>query len=143
MGTVEFASLKDLGEIMVVDASVIGNDNRRDYIKEAIESNQCLVARKEDSLDVAGFLTFHRNFFQLSFISLVIVSESERRKGYASSLLRYFERIAPTKKVFSSTNESNLPMHHVFAANGYTRSGIIENLDEGDPEIIYYKRKGS
>jgi hypothetical protein len=25
---------------------------------------------------------------------------------------------------------------------GFVRSGCIENLDEGDPEIIYFKRMG-
>jgi len=25
---------------------------------------------------------------------------------------------------------------------GYVRSGFIENLDEGDPEVVYFKVKG-
>ncbi|KMP98429.1 acetyltransferase [Bacillus cereus] len=35
---------------------------------------------------------------------------------------------SPTQKIFSSTN-------------GFVRSGIVENLDEGDPEIIFYTKK--
>ena len=31
-------------------------------------------------------------------------------------------------------------MQKVFNANGFIRSGIVENLDEGDPEIIFYTK---
>ncbi|AFU15440.1 GCN5-related N-acetyltransferase [Bacillus thuringiensis MC28] len=48
---------------------------------------------------------------------------------------------SPTQKIFSSTNESNTNMQKVFKANGFMRSGIIENLDEDDPEIIFYIKK--
>ncbi|ACK91201.1 hypothetical protein bcere0016_45940 [Bacillus cereus 95/8201] len=45
-------------------------------------------------------------------------------------------------RFFSSTNESNESMQKVFNANGFIRSGIIvENLDEDDPEIIFYTKK--
>ncbi|MCU5440364.1 hypothetical protein ABEW49_10895 [Bacillus anthracis] len=42
---------------------------------------------------------------------------------------------------FSSTNESNESMQKVFNTNGFIRSGIVENLDEDDPEIIFYTKK--
>jgi hypothetical protein len=35
---------------------------------------------------------------------------------------------------------SNTIMQELFEKLGYIRSGYIENLDEGDPEIIYFKR---
>jgi len=31
-------------------------------------------------------------------------------------------------------------MQKVFKANGFKQSGFIENLDEGDPEIIYFRK---
>lgn len=31
-------------------------------------------------------------------------------------------------------------MQKVFNSNGFIRSGIVENLDEGDPEIIFYTK---
>lgn len=30
-------------------------------------------------------------------------------------------------------------MQEVFKATGFIQSGFVENLDEGDPEIIYFK----
>lgn len=45
------------------------------------------------------------------------------------------------EKVFSSTNQSNADMHKVFLSNGFIESGIVENLDDGDPEVIYFKKR--
>lgn len=96
-----------------------------------------IIAKEED--DIAGFLIYDTNFFECSFISLIIVSPSKRRKGYASLLLDYMLSISTTAKVFSSTNRSNVSMHKVFELNGFVESGIVKNLDDGDPEIIYFK----
>lgn len=42
-------------------------------------------------------------------------------------------------QIFTSTNESNRHMQHVLAKAGYHLAGRIEELDPGDPEIIYVK----
>lgn len=60
---------------------------------------------------------------------------------YGNEMMNYLLSIAPTKKLFSSTNRSNINMQKVFEMNGFIKSGIVENLDEGDPEIIYFKLK--
>ncbi|MBM7703497.1 GNAT family N-acetyltransferase [Metabacillus iocasae] len=132
------AYIHDLEAMVEVDKQVIGHEGRRKEIEESIKHEQCLIAIKDHQ--VAGFLLFHTSFFECNFISLIIVAPNERRKGYATALIQQFEKMAPTKKVFSSTNESNKTMHQVFRENGYERSGIIENLDEGDPEIVYFKQ---
>jgi RimJ/RimL family protein N-acetyltransferase len=43
--------------------------------------------------------------------------------------------------LFTSTNQSNIAMQRLCESCGFERSGIVENLDEGDPELIYFKRK--
>ena len=131
------SQLNDLDEIVNIDREVIGSDRRRKYIKKAIEEERCIAIKNEFSL--VGFLIFDTNFFSCSFISLIIVKPTERRKGYAISLMEFFISISPTKKIFSSTNKSNKSMQEVFKANGFIQSGFVENLDEGDPEIIYFK----
>lgn len=133
------AAAQDLDEIMYIDSEVMGDTSRRSYIANAIESGLCICAREGD--EMVGFLLYDTHFFDCSFISLIIVSPSKRRKGYASMLLNYMMRISPTVKVFSSTNRSNVRMQNVFAANGFIQSGIVENLDEGDPELIFFKSK--
>lgn len=137
--TVVKAKLGDLESLVAIDHAVIGNDSRRDYIRKALVEERCLVANGNDG--IGGFLIWDTHFFDCSFISLVIVSPSERRKGYATALLEHFTSISPTYKIFSSTNRSNRPMQEVFASNGFVQSGYIDNLDEGDPELIYFKTK--
>lgn len=125
MKTIETVEMKDLDKLVNIDKEVIGNDQRRNYIKKAIELRQCLCAKENE--EIVGFLIYNTNFFECVFISLVIISPSHRRKGYASLLLKYMMSISPTTKVFSSTNRSNIIMRKVFEKNGFIQSGITEN----------------
>ncbi|WP_419962405.1 GNAT family N-acetyltransferase [Psychrobacillus sp. BM2] len=131
------SQLNELDEIVKIDIEVIGSDSRRKYIKKAIEEDRCITIKNEFTF--VGFLIFDTHFFDCSFISLIIIKPNERRKGYATSLIEYFISISPTKKIFSSTNQSNKRMQEVFKSNGFIQSGFVENLDEGDTEIIYFK----
>ncbi|QWU47307.1 GNAT family N-acetyltransferase [Bacillus sp. NP247] len=139
MENVAKASIDDLDSILHIDVAVIGDDSRRNYIKHAIDEGNCIIAKEDNS--ISGFLTYDTNFFGSTFLSLIIVSPTKRRQGHASSLISYMLRHFPTQKIFSSTNESNTNMQKVFKANGFMRSGMIENLDEGDPEIIFHIKK--
>ncbi|MEI2467962.1 GNAT family N-acetyltransferase [Niallia taxi] len=139
MKSLEMAQLINLDDIVKIDELVIGNKSRCESIRKAIKEERCIVANDKNL--IVGYLIFDTNFFGCSFISLIIVSQTERRKGYATSLIEYFINISPTKKIFSSTNKSNQTMQEVFKASGFLQSGLIENLDEGDPEVIYHKSK--
>jgi ribosomal protein S18 acetylase RimI-like enzyme len=133
------AQLTDVEGIVQLDCEVIGNTSRRSFIENAIKQGRCIIVKENDS--VVGFLIYDINFFECTFISLIIVSPAKRRRGYGSQLLDFMVRTSPTQKVFSSTNRSNHSMQKVFEANGFVESGIVENLDEGDPEIIYFRTK--
>lgn len=139
MKTVVEASNDDLEKLVQIDSEVIGNTSRRNYIEKSIEFGKCIVVKENDV--IVGFLIYDVNFFECAFISLIIVSPSSRRKGYASLLMDYMVGSSPTIKVFSSTNRSNINMQKVFEINGFIESGMVENIDEGDPEIIYFKSK--
>ncbi|QWG30145.1 GNAT family N-acetyltransferase [Bacillus mycoides] len=139
MENVAKASIDDLDSIVHIDVAVIGDDSRRNYIKHAIDEEKCIIVKEDNS--IFGFLTYDTNFFDCTFLSLIIVSPTKRRQGHASLLISYMLSHSPTQKIFSSTNESNESMQKVFSANGFIRSGIVENLDEGDPEIIFYIKK--
>jgi ribosomal protein S18 acetylase RimI-like enzyme len=131
------AQPNNIDDIVKIDEEVIGSNNRREYIMKDVEEERCIVAFDKEL--IVGFLIFNTHFFDCSFISLIIVRPTERRKGYATSLIQYFIKISTTKKIFSSTNKSNQRMQEVFKVNGFIESGFIENLDEGDPEIIYFR----
>lgn len=135
---IEKANINDLEAVCYLDRLIMGNENRRKVLEAAIERNECLIAREADI--AVGYATCEVSFFGYSYISLVIVHPEYRRLGVASQLMTSFENCSLTEKLFTSTNESNKAMQQVCEALGYTRSGIIENLDEGDPELIYFKK---
>jgi hypothetical protein len=41
--------------------------------------------------------------------------------------------------LFSSANLSNVAAQRLFVRAGFIESGRVENLDPGDPEVIYFK----
>jgi ribosomal protein S18 acetylase RimI-like enzyme len=132
------AMFEDLESVCNIDCIVLGNKSRKGYLVKSIENETCLVAIIDGS--TAGFAIFDTSFFGHCFISLVIVNPLYRRRGIARGLIEYIQKICPSEKLFTSTNESNKVMQKVCDSLGYVKSGVIENLDEGDPEIIYFKR---
>jgi ribosomal protein S18 acetylase RimI-like enzyme len=137
---VKKATEKNLESIWTLDCMVLGNSSRKDFLTNAVRADQCWIAQIGGT--VAGFGVFEQSFYGHGFISLLIVHPNHRRRGVATALIRRIESICPTEKLFTSTNESNLTAQRVFEALGFVRSGYIENLDEGDPEIIYFKHLG-
>ncbi|MDG5471291.1 GNAT family N-acetyltransferase [Jeotgalibacillus sp. ET6] len=105
MKTVHIANIEDLDMIARIDKELIGNTSRLSYFKKAVELGNCIVAKCDK--EIAGFLIYETNFFHCAFVSLVVISSSYRRKGFASLLLDYMMSQSPTSKVFSSTNRSN------------------------------------
>ena len=45
-----------------------------------------------------------------------------------------------TDTIFSSTNESNIAMRALFERDGWTLSGVLNGIDEGDPEMVFWRR---
>jgi ribosomal protein S18 acetylase RimI-like enzyme len=79
-------------------------------------------------------------FFGRSFLELIYIAESQRSCGNGPALITFLEAQSKSRDVFTSTNQSNTHMQHVLEKLGYEQSGIIHNLDPGDPEIVYVKR---
>lgn len=73
-------------------------------------------------------------------IDMLYIHPEYRGKGIGSKLVRHVESLCKTEKLFTSTNQSNLPMQGLLNKLGYVPSSFIDNLDEGDPEVVYSKR---
>ena len=114
------------------------NPDQRGLVRSAVMRGNCFVNQRGETL--TGFAIFDQTFFGYAFIELLIVHPEQRRQGIGSALVRHIEKVAPTPKLFTSTNESNLPMQRLLEALDYIPSGYIDNLDEGDPELVYFKR---
>lgn len=113
-------------------------DDRREFIRHAVNAGTCYAAVAER--DVIGYGVLNYTFYHQGCIDMLYVADGQRRRGAGTALLEHMERQCRTPKLFTSTNLSNLPMQALLAKRGYTLSGVIHNLDEGDPEIIYCKR---
>ena len=135
---VKKATERELESIRTLDSMMLGNNSREDFLANAVSAGQCLVARIEDI--VVGFGIIDHSFYGQGFISLLMVHPEHRRRGVAATLIHHIESLCSTEKLFTSTNESNIIARQVYEALGFVKSGHIENLDEGDSEIIYFKR---
>ena len=76
----------------------------------------------------------------LDFLELRAVRPDKRRQGIATALIRAVEARSSSSKLFTSTNRSNTPMRKLCDRLGFQPSGVVENLDNDDPELVYYKR---
>ena len=137
MIVVERATEEDILDILAIDRAH-GSEDRSAWLVEAIRARQALLARRGEHK--LGFALVHRHFFGYPFIELLVVHPDARRKGVGSALMAYIEKTQPGEKLFTSTNRSNGVMQALLENRGYVRSGQIDNLDDGDPEIIYFKR---
>ncbi len=135
---VEAAGAGDLERILAMDPRVADTPGRREFLERAHAAGECIVARRGGEL--AGFVVLDRQFFGQRFVELLYVEPAHRRAGVASAMVAHIESLCPGEKLFTSTNESNASMHAFCAALGFARSGRIDNLDEGDPEVVYFKR---
>lgn len=134
---VERATEEDINEMCQMDRLVISSDERFGKIAHAVGHRQALIAKS--GWDKVGFAIVNRNFFDHTFVELVIVHPDHRRQGVGSALMAYAEKTCPADRLFTSTNQSNTIMQSLLDQRGYSRSGTIENLDEGDPEWVYVK----
>jgi ribosomal protein S18 acetylase RimI-like enzyme len=135
---IDVAQEIDIDEMVALDVLGSGSSRRRNLITETVKQHHGYVARQETQ--IVGLLLMHQHFFELPFIELLMVHPSFRRQGIGTALMQHMETISTPGKLFTSTNLSNEPMQRLCERLGYIRSGIIEHLDENDPELFYFKR---
>lgn len=128
----------DVEVLCSLDLAARCENPRREFIKHSVASGACYVAVAED--EVIGYGVLSYNFYDNGNIEMLYVHSDHRRRGAAAALLRHLESLCQTSKLFTSTNLSNLAMQSLLAKLEYVLSGVIHNLDEGDPEIVYFKR---
>lgn len=78
-------------------------------------------------------------FFDHDFLELIYVDAAHRQQGVGRALVGAVERARRTYKLFTSTNKSNAAMRAMLARLSYEPSGVIRNLDPGDPELVFVK----
>lgn len=128
----------DIEALCSLDLIARRESGRREFIRREVASGNCFVAVTGET--VLGYGVLNYTFYCNGCIAMLYVHSEHRRRGAGAALLRHMESLCRTPKLFTSTNLSNLRMQSLLAKAGYELSGVIHNLDEGDPEIVYLKR---
>jgi len=138
MISIRTAIESDIKDLCSLDLIARQKDERRQFIYRSVASGTCFVAVADEK--VIGYGVLNYNFFYNGCIDMLYVHCDHRQCGAGAALVRHLESLCQTPKLFTSTNLSNLPMQSLLAKLEYELSGVIHNLDEGDPEIVYFKR---
>lgn len=71
---------------------------------------------------------------------LLMVTPVLRGQGIGSALLAALQQQCRTAKLFTSVNTSNTGMQALLLRQGFVLSGQVDNLDDGDPELFYFRK---
>ena len=132
------AASADIEAVCSFDVVARRAHDRREFIRRAVNAGTCHAAVSEQG--VIGYGVLNYTFYHQGWIEMLYIAADQRRRGAGTALLEHMERQCQTPKLFTSTNLSNLPMQALLAKRGYVLSGVIHNLNDGDPEIVYCKQ---
>ncbi|MDT3486741.1 GNAT family N-acetyltransferase [Stenotrophomonas maltophilia] len=125
----------DVPALIALDSVAPHDPQRARQISDWQASGGVHVAERAGQL--AGYLAIHHHFFGESFVEMLMVAREQRSQGVGAALLRHAIAQRGQRKLFTSTNASNIAMQRLLAASGFIDSGIVHGLDAGDPELIY------
>lgn len=112
---------------------------REEKIAKSISNKECFLILADNK--AVGFLIFDYRFFDQGWIELIVIDEKHRGKGIGSQVINLVCELSKTNKVFTSTNYSNIQMQKALDKAGFSFAGKVNGLDEGDPELFYFKER--
>jgi ribosomal protein S18 acetylase RimI-like enzyme len=121
--------------LRTLDTMAVVGSERHGQIAMWVTNGVCRTALLDG--EIVGYSISTYSFFHQRFIELVLVAKAYRRQGIGLSLLRDALKRLPEEKVWTSTNKSNSPMQALLAKAGFIESGRVDNLDPGDPELVF------
>ncbi len=130
--------LGDIPQILDLDDVTRSDPALPAFIERVIIAGECYLAEMPHGV-VVGYVVLDYTFYKQGFVSQLYVGQGYRRLGAGTLLMKHLEGLCATPKLFTSTNLSNTAMQGLLSRLGYQLSGVIEHLDEGDPELVYVK----
>ena len=141
---IQLPTPEHLDSIIALAETAIGAERAHRFIRAHLEEHHLLVATKNGGRalggGVVGFIAYRTDWFQCTFITLIVVGANERRRGIARALVGAVEDASPSPRLFSSTEETNAVSIRMHSALGFAPSGYIDNLPQGYRELLFYKR---
>ena len=136
------ATIKDKALVVDFDYSLDANEHielkREEKITKAIYDKTCFIILADNR--AVGFVIFDYRFFDQGWIELIVIEKNYRGKGIGVQAIELICKQCKTNKIFTSTNSSNTQMQKALIKVGFSFAGTINGLDEGDPELFYYKK---
>ncbi|HFZ1933002.1 GNAT family N-acetyltransferase [Serratia marcescens] len=133
---VRLATETDVAALIALDSVAEHEPQRAAQIRAWCGQGDCYLAEEQDV--VMGYGVLHYHFFGCGFIEMLMVGERYRRRGVGQALITALKSHCRHPKLFTSTNRSNLPMQRRLLNAGFVASGQIDNLDDGDPEQVFF-----
>lgn len=132
------ATSEDLDAVLELDRIAPVGHERGPLLTARVQAGEVILFEHEGRVSGYAVIRSH-SFFGRDFVELLAVAASERRHGVGSLLLQQAVGLSSTKRIFTSTNRSNTQMIGMLEKEGWQFSGQLEGIDEGDPELVYYK----
>jgi GNAT superfamily N-acetyltransferase len=124
--------------VLELDRMAPVGHERGPLLAARVQSGEVTLFEREGRVSGYAVVRSH-SFFGRDFVELLAVAGDERRHGVGGHLLQQAVGLSSTKRIFTSTNRSNTPMIGLLKKEGWQFSGQLEGIDEGDPELVYYK----
>lgn len=127
------------GEIRLAEPADIGQlDTLSSMRFEAWWLDEATVHVAELHGAIVGYVATTDDFFGRPFIASLFVGDLYRRRGAGSALVTVATTERDGERVFTSTNRSNTSMQRLLHRLDWRPCGIVDGIDEGDPELFYY-----
>ena len=130
--------MEDASALKRIDSVAALDPTRAEFIDHWLQMDTVMVA--EQDRQAVGYGVFNHAFFHQGQIEMLMVQTDFRGMHIGAQLLATLEQQCDTPKLFVTTNVSNQRMQRLLANLGYAASGFIDELDPGDPELVFFKQ---
>jgi len=137
---IRLAQSVDVDGLIALDTVAAHDPTRAECIRKWVEAGECYVAEVGER--IAGYGVINCEFMHQGNVDMLMIHQGFRGQGIGRKLLRHLESLCTTEKLWVTTNLSNQRMQRLLASEGFTLSGFIDDLDEGDPELVFVKKLG-
>lgn len=121
--------------------TVVPTDPRRAASIEGWLAHDIVLVAEAAGVPV-GYTVLDHSFFRQGDVGMLMLHPDWRGRRIGEQLLRGLEQVCDTPKLFCTTNLSNQRMQGLLVRLGYAACGFIDELDPGDPELVYVKKLG-